>query len=115
MTALERVASTRRTLGAAVAARALLWALASAVALLAIGGAVDWLVGAPRALRALALPTGILLALAAGAHALWRGRRVRSLPLHAGQTFRAPRSKQPSVMASRRLDARVDRSHRHAQ
>ena len=83
MTALERVASTRRTLGAAVAARALLWALASAVALLAIGGAVDWLVGAPRALRALALPTGILLALAAGAHALWRGRRVRSLPLVA--------------------------------
>ena len=79
MTALERVASARRTLGAAVGARALLWAAALAASLFAIAGIADWLVGAPRAVRALALPAAILLALAAASYAIWRGRGVRSL------------------------------------
>ena len=79
MTALERVASARRTLGAAIGARALLWAAAAGAALLALGGAADWMVGAPRALRVLAIPAAIIVALAAAAYALWRGRRVRSL------------------------------------
>ncbi|HEY2895602.1 MAG TPA: hypothetical protein VGJ12_00580 [Gemmatimonadaceae bacterium] len=80
MTALERVASARRTLGATIGARALLWAIAASAALLAIGGLLDWMIGAPRALRALAIPVALVVALAAGAYALWRGRRVRSLP-----------------------------------
>ena len=83
MTALERVASARRTLGTAVAIRALLWALAAAAALFAVAGITDWLIGAPRAVRALALPAAILLALAALAYTLWRGRNVRSLAVVA--------------------------------
>ena len=83
MTALERVASTRRTLSAAVTIRALLWAGAVAAALLAAAGILDWLVGAPRSVRALALPAAIFLGLAVAAHALWRDRRVRSLALVA--------------------------------
>jgi hypothetical protein len=83
MTALERVASTRRTLGAAISIRALLWAGAAAAALFAAAGILDWLVGAPRTVRALALPAALLLALATAAYALWRGRRVRSLALVA--------------------------------
>jgi hypothetical protein len=79
MTARERVASARRTLGAAIGARALLWAIAAAAALLALGGAIDWMVGAPRAVRMLAIPVAIIVALAVAAYALWRGRRVRSL------------------------------------
>ncbi|MFI5242265.1 MAG: hypothetical protein ACHQRL_04580, partial [Gemmatimonadales bacterium] len=78
MTARERVASTRRTLGAAIGARALIWSAAIAASLLAIAGVADWLVGAPRAVRALVLPATIVLALAVFAHALWRGRRVSS-------------------------------------
>ena len=80
MTARDRVVSTRRMLGAAVAARSLLWAAALAASLLAIAGIADWLVGAPRGVRALALPAAILLAIATAAYALWRGRRVRSMP-----------------------------------
>jgi hypothetical protein len=83
MTALERVASARRTLGAAITIRALLWALASAAALFAMAGIIDWLIGAPRSLRALAFPAALLLALAALAYTLWRGRNVRSLPVIA--------------------------------
>ncbi|MEP7066166.1 MAG: hypothetical protein ABI889_09055 [Gemmatimonadota bacterium] len=79
MTALERVASARRALGAAVGVRAALWASAAAVVFLAGFGIVDWTVGAPRAARILALPFAIALALAAACYALWRGRRVRSL------------------------------------
>ena len=80
MTAHDRVAATRRTLGAAVIARALLWASAAAAAILATAGTIDWLVGAPRILRAFALPAALALAIAAAAYALWHGRRVRSLP-----------------------------------
>ena len=80
MTAHDRVAATRRTLGAAVISRAILWAIAIAFALLAIIGVADWLFGAPRTLRALALPAAIALAIAAAGYALWHGRRVRSLP-----------------------------------
>ena len=79
MTAIDRVAATRRTLGAAVVARAVLWAAALALAILAIVGAADWLFGAPRTLRAFALPAAIALAIAAAAYALWHSRRVRSL------------------------------------
>jgi hypothetical protein len=81
--ALDRVAATRRTLGAAIIARALLWALAIAAAFLAIAGVLDYFLGAPRALRALAIPAAIALALAAVVYALYRGRRVRSLPVVA--------------------------------
>ncbi|HMI56481.1 MAG TPA: hypothetical protein VK511_00395, partial [Gemmatimonadaceae bacterium] len=80
MTSHDRVAATRRTLGAAVVARAVLWAAALALAILAIIGVADWLFGATRTLRALALPSAITLAIAAAAYALWHGRRVRSLP-----------------------------------
>jgi len=80
MSAIDRIAATRRTLGAAVVARAILWASAAAAAALAAVGTIDWLVGAPRALRALVLPVAISLAIGAAAYALWRGRRVRSLP-----------------------------------
>jgi hypothetical protein len=80
VTAHDRVAATRRTLGAAVIARAVLWAAALALAILAIIGVADWLIGAPRTLRELALPAAIALALFAAAYALWHGRRVRSLP-----------------------------------
>jgi len=83
MTALQRVASARRTLGAAITIRALLWALAAAAALFATAGTIDWLIGAPRAVRALALPAAVLLALAALAYTLWRGRNVRSLAVVA--------------------------------
>ena len=83
MTARERAASTRRTLGAAIGARALLWAAALGASLLAIAGVADWLVGASRAVRALVLPATIVLALAVLAYALWRGRRVRSLAVVA--------------------------------
>lgn len=83
MTALDRVASARRTLGAAVGVRAVLWAGAAAAALLAVAGILDWLIGAPRAVRALALPAAVLLALAALAYTLWRGRKVRELPVVA--------------------------------
>jgi hypothetical protein len=80
VTAHERVASTRRTLGAAVISRAVLWASAAAAAFLAVCGMIDWLVGTPRAVRVLALPSALVIAFAAAAYALWRGRRVRSLP-----------------------------------
>jgi hypothetical protein len=80
MTARERVASARRTLGTATIVRAALWAGAAGVALLTAGGILDWLVGIPRAVRVLALPAAIAVALGAGGYALWRGRRVRSLP-----------------------------------
>ncbi|MEP7087574.1 MAG: hypothetical protein ABI884_09580, partial [Gemmatimonadota bacterium] len=80
MTALERVVSARRTLGVGVVLRAVFWAGAAIAALLAIAGILDWLVGIPRTARALAIPAAILLALAALAYALWRGRRVRELP-----------------------------------
>jgi hypothetical protein len=80
VTAHDRVAATRRTLGAAVIARAVLWAAALALALLAIIGVLDWLFGAPRSVRAFVLPLAIALAIAAAAYALYRGRRVRSLP-----------------------------------
>ena len=80
MTAHQRVAATRRTLGAAVFARAVLWASAAAAGVLAAAGTIDWLVGAPRAVRVLALPSALAFALAAATYALWRGRRVRSLP-----------------------------------
>ncbi|HEV7705650.1 MAG TPA: hypothetical protein VGO46_15240 [Gemmatimonadaceae bacterium] len=80
MTAHDRVAATRRTLGAAVIVRAVLWASAAAAAVLAAAGTTDWLFGAPRTLRALVLPAAIALAIGAAAHALYRGRRVRSLP-----------------------------------
>jgi hypothetical protein len=83
MTALQRVASARRTLGAAITIRGILWALAAAAAFLAAGGTIDWLVGAPRAVRALALPVALLLAFAALAYTLWRGRNVRSLAVVA--------------------------------
>ena len=79
MTAVERVASARRTLGAAIGARAILWALAAGAALLAASGMIDWFLGAPRAARVLAIPAALALALAAAIYALWRGRRVRSL------------------------------------
>jgi hypothetical protein len=80
VTAHERVAATRRTLGVAIVSRAILWASAAAAGLLALAGTMDWLFGAPRALRVLALPVAIALAIGAAAYALWRGRRVRSLP-----------------------------------
>ena len=83
MTALERVASARRTLGAAITIRALLAAGAAAAALFVLAGILDWLVGAPRALRALVLPAAMLSSLGALAYTLWRSRRVRSLPLVA--------------------------------
>ncbi len=83
MTAVERVASARRTLGVAVGARSILWAGAAAASLLAVAGIVDWLIGIPRAARALAIPSAILLALAALAYTLWRGRKVRALPVVA--------------------------------
>ena len=83
MTALERVVSARRTLGAAVLLRSMLWALAVAASFMASGGTIDWLVGAPRAVRALVLPAAVLLALAALAFILWRGRKVRELPVVA--------------------------------
>ncbi|HMA00861.1 MAG TPA: hypothetical protein VKP02_00745, partial [Gemmatimonadaceae bacterium] len=80
MTARERVASARRTLGAATIVRAALWAGAAGVALLGAGGILDWIIGVPRPVRVLAIPAAIVVALGAGAYALWRGRRVRSLP-----------------------------------
>jgi hypothetical protein len=80
VTARERVASARRTLGAGIGARAMLWATAAGAALLAAAGTFDWLLGAPRAVRMLAIPAAIVLALGAAIYALWRGRRVRSLP-----------------------------------
>ena len=80
MTAHDRVAAMRRALSAAAISRAVLWAAALALALMAIIGAIDFLIGAPRALRALALPAAIALAIGAAAFALWRSRRVRSLP-----------------------------------
>ena len=83
MTAVERVASARRTLGVAVGARSILWAGAAAASLLAVAGILDWLIGIPRAARALAIPSAILLALAALAYTLWRGRKVRALPVVA--------------------------------
>ena len=83
MTALERVASARRTLGVAVGVRAVLSGGAAAAALLAVAGILDWLIGIPRAARALAIPSAILLALAALAYTLWRGRKVRALPVVA--------------------------------
>ena len=83
MTARDRVASTRRTLGATVGARALLWAAAIAALLFAIAGVADWLVGAPRAIRAILLPATIVLAIVVFAYSLWRSRRVRSLALVA--------------------------------
>jgi hypothetical protein len=83
VTAVERVASARRTLGVAVGARSILWAGAAAASLLAVAGIVDWLIGIPRAARALAIPSAILLALAALAYTLWRGRKVRALPVVA--------------------------------
>ena len=83
MTAHDRVASTRRALGAGVGARAVLWAAAIAASLLAIVGLADWLVGAPRGVRAASLPLAIALAVGGAAYALWRGRRVRSLAVVA--------------------------------
>ena len=83
MTAHDRVAATRRTLGAGITARALLWAAAIAASILAIVGLADWLVGAPRGLRAASLPVAIALAMSVAAYALWRGRRVRSLAVVA--------------------------------
>jgi hypothetical protein len=83
VTALERVASARRTLGAAVGVRAVLSGGAAAAALLAVAGILDWLLGIPRAARALAIPSAILFALAALAYTLWRGRNVRALPVVA--------------------------------
>jgi hypothetical protein len=83
VTAVERVASARRTLGVAVGARSILWAGAAAASLLAVAGILDWLIGMPRAARALAIPSAILLALAALAYTLWRGRKVRALPVVA--------------------------------
>jgi len=83
VTALERVASARRTLGVAVGVRAVLSGGAAAAALLAVAGILDWLIGIPRAARALAIPSAILLALAALAYTLWRGRKVRALPVVA--------------------------------
>lgn len=80
MTARDRVAAARRTLGAAALARALLWAAALGASLLAIAGIADWLVGAPRVLRALLVPAAIVLAVATAAYTLWRSRRVRSMP-----------------------------------
>jgi hypothetical protein len=83
MTARERVASARRTLGAAITIRAVLHSLAAAAVLLAIAGAADWIFGAPRIVRELLLPTALLLALVTFVYALWRGRRVRELPVVA--------------------------------
>jgi len=83
VTALERVASARRTLAVAVGVRAVLSGGAAAAALLAVAGILDWLIGIPRAARALAIPSAILLALAALAYTLWRGRKVRALPVVA--------------------------------
>jgi len=80
MTARERVAAARRTLGTATIVRAILWAGAVGVALLGAGGILDWLIGVPRALRVLVIPAAVAAAVGAGAYALWRGRRVRSLP-----------------------------------
>ena len=80
MTARERVAGARRTLGATIGARALLWALAAGTALLAIVALIDMMIGVPRALRMLAIPAAVIAALGVAAYALWRGRRVRSLP-----------------------------------
>jgi len=80
MTARERVVAARRTLGAAVVARALLWAIALGASLLAIAAVLDWLVGAPRGVRALVLPAAMLVAAITAARVLWRGRRVRSVP-----------------------------------
>ncbi|MEO8880932.1 MAG: hypothetical protein ABI446_11095 [Gemmatimonadaceae bacterium] len=78
MTALERLASARATLRAAVGLRALSWAVAIALSLLAIAGTIDWLVGAPRALRVIVAPAAVALAVLAAAFTLYRGRRVRS-------------------------------------
>ena len=109
MTARERVASARRTLGAAIGARALLWAIAAAAALLAVGGTIDWMVGAPRALRALAIPAASVVALAVAAYVLWRGRRVRSLPAVAlWLEERVPELRYALVTA---LDAPLPSSH----
>ena len=83
MTARDRVASARRTLGAAVAARALFWAVALAASLLAVSGLADWLLGAPRGVRALLFPAALVAAAATAAYVLWRGRRVRSMPVVA--------------------------------
>jgi len=80
MTARERVAAARRTLGAETIVRATLWAGAAGAALLGAGGILDWLIGVPRPVRVLAMPAAIVVALAAGTYTLWRGRRVRSLP-----------------------------------
>lgn len=78
MTALERLASARATLRAVVGLRALFWAAAIALLLLATAGTIDWLVGAPRALREIIAPAAVALAVIAAAFALYRGRRVRS-------------------------------------
>ena len=100
MTARERVVSARRTLGAAIGVRAVVWALAAAATLLAIGGVIDWLVGAPRVVRVLVLPAAIAAALGVAGYALWRGRRVRSLLLSAQVALSVARS--PSLRSGSR-------------
>ena len=80
MTARERVAAARRTLGATIGVRALLWGLAAGAGLLAIVAVIDMMVGIPRALRMFAVSAAVIAAMGVAAYALWRGRRVRSLP-----------------------------------
>lgn len=79
MTPLQRVRRTRAVLLAAVVFRAVMWAVAAAVAVVGVAALIDVLVELPRDARRLTMPLAIATSAVVASLLLWRGRRARSV------------------------------------
>jgi hypothetical protein len=113
MTTQERVRRARRWLAGTVVVAAVLWAIALAMAVVAVAALVNSIVPLALVVRIAIIPLAALAAVVAGGATLWRGRAARSMP-HVALWIeeRDPRLRYALVTS---IDPRIAPAAEHAE